>query len=449
MSDLTDDVQGSFLSTTERTVVFRQPKGSRQRIDEDIQLYRKRLLQIKENKEALYKQFLKSKFLGSKDQQFDIIFPVVGEDLTHLATRPGNGIRHIVLPGNKKFVVGDQIPLPPQGAGKGEGKQGGDGEAEEGEHHSLSKEDLLELIFDGLELPNLDEKATESFIENYKISGITSNGPDASRNLLATAKNAISRRLGTSSKPTEEQQQRLTEIISELEVLEKIRPQNSERRSQILALQNERKEIKKTLRKGPFIDEMDLRYVNHQVELTPIARAVIFFKMDISGSMMLEEKILAKLFMYLQLEFTRQHYDEEQIEIVYIVHHTSAKEVDEENFFSTTETGGTKVSSAFQLMDYIQRERYDPKIWNIYSSYVSDGENWGDDNQALFDAVSLILPQTNFFSYLSVALNFNQDVLVSVYEQATEGASHKFGCGHARTPDEVVNSFRDIYTITS
>ena len=73
---------------------------------------------------------------------------------------------------------------------------------------------------------------------------------------------------------------------------------------------------------------------------------------------------------------------------MFITHHTEAREVDEESFFKLGESGGTKVSSAYQLALDIIRERFDPQFWNIYPFHFSDGDNWGDsDNKVCMDLV--------------------------------------------------------------
>lgn len=89
-------------------------------------------------------------------------------------------------------------------------------------------------------------------------------------------------------------------------------------------------------------------------------------------------KDIAKRFFILLYLFLKRSYD--KIEVVFIRHHTSAKEVDEEEFFYSRETGGTIVSSALKLMQEIMAARYPVHEWNIYGAQASDGDNWNDDS---------------------------------------------------------------------
>lgn len=104
----------------------------------------------------------------------------------------------------------------------------------------------------------------------------------------------------------------------------------------------------------------------------------MFCLMDVSGSMDQSTKDMAKRFYILLYLFLSRTY--KNVEVVYIRHHTRAKEVDEHEFFYSQETGGTIVSSALKLMDEVVKERYNPAQWNIYAAQASDGDNWADDS---------------------------------------------------------------------
>ena len=128
----------------------------------------------------------------------------------------------------------------------------------------------------------------------------------------------------------------------------------------------------------PYLDPIDLRFRNRVRVPVPMAKAVMFCLMDVSGSMDEARKDLSKRFFILLYLFLTRHY--EKIDIVFIRHHTQAQEVDEENFFRARETGGTVVSSALVLMDEIIKARYSPSDWNIYAAQASDGDNWHHDS---------------------------------------------------------------------
>ena len=152
----------------------------------------------------------------------------------------------------------------------------------------------------------------------------------------------------------------------------------------------------------PFLDPVDLRYRRFERFPKPVAQAVMFCLMDVSGSMTEHMKDLAKrFFMLLHVFLTRRY---QRVEIVFIRHTDEAQEVDEETFFRSTETGGTTVSSALVEMDRIITNRYDPANWNIYGAQASDGDNMMSDNdrtRALLQ--EKILPRCQYFAYLEVA----------------------------------------------
>ena len=110
----------------------------------------------------------------------------------------------------------------------------------------------------------------------------------------------------------------------------------------------------------------------------PTSKAVMFCLMDVSGSMDQATKDIAKRFYILLYLFLSRTY--KTIDVVYIRHHTQAKEVDEQEFFYSQETGGTIASSALELMINIIADRYNENEWNIYGAQASDGDNWADDS---------------------------------------------------------------------
>jgi uncharacterized sporulation protein YeaH/YhbH (DUF444 family) len=134
----------------------------------------------------------------------------------------------------------------------------------------------------------------------------------------------------------------------------------------------------------------------------PTSKAVMFCLMDVSGSMDEARKDLAKRFFILLYLFLTRHYD--KIDLVFIRHHTQAQEVDEQNFFHATETGGTVVSSALVLMEEIVRARYPSSEWNIYGAQASDGDNWHHDSGRCRELLAHnILPLVRYFAYVQVA----------------------------------------------
>ncbi|HEX4110648.1 MAG TPA: DUF444 family protein [Solirubrobacteraceae bacterium] len=148
------------------------------------------------------------------------------------------------------------------------------------------------------------------------------------------------------------------------------------------------------------IDKPDLRYLSYREAPKPRTRAVIFLAMDVSGSMNADRKRMARLFFYWCVQFLRSRY--EQTDIVFVAHTTQAREVPEEEFFSRVESGGTKVSSAFEAVAQAQRDRYPADDWNIYVLHVSDGDNFAADNQATLELIRGLAETCSLVGYLEV-----------------------------------------------
>jgi sporulation protein YhbH len=127
----------------------------------------------------------------------------------------------------------------------------------------------------------------------------------------------------------------------------------------------------------PF-HESDLRYKHIAPVQKENTTAVIFFVMDVSGSMTKSKKFLARSFFFLLYQFLNHKYS--SVDVVFISHTTDAKEVNEEQFFTRATGGGTMASSGLEKVKEIIDKRYHPNNWNIYTFYCGDGENWPSDN---------------------------------------------------------------------
>lgn len=171
------------------------------------------------------------------------------------------------------------------------------------------------------------------------------------------------------------------ELNSLMEQLDKVQMTEPAQPFEETRLKEEIAELRKKIESVPFIDTFDLRYKNYEKRPIPSSQAVMFCLMDVSGSMDQATKDIAKRFYVLLYLFLNRTY--ENVDVVFIRHHTQAKEVDEHEFFYSQETGGTIVSSALKLMDEIVAERYPSNEWNIYAAQASDGDNWADDSRAV------------------------------------------------------------------
>ena len=351
------------------------------------------------------------------------------------------GMREVVHPGNQDYVRGDRIARPKGGAGQGPGKgQASDsGEGEDDFSFTLSKEEFMQVFFEGLALPHLlRTELAETPEWKSQRAGFSSDGTASNLHVVRSLRGAIGRRIALGA----DSRRQLRELEAQLLEL-----QRAGARGDVAALAEAaacRLQIE-TLRgrvaRIPFLDPIDLRYRNRVRVPLPTSKAVMFCVMDISGSMDEARKDLFKRFFILLYLFLTRHYD--KIDIVFIRHHTQAQEVDEENFFHARETGGTVVSSALVLMEEIIRARYNPSEWNIYGAQASDGDNWHHDSGRCRELLAdKLLPLCRYFAYVQVAEE--EQNLWQEYSQLVEGQRH-FAMRKATEASHIYPVFRDLF----
>ena len=321
--------------------------------------------------------------------------PVPVRGIAEPSFRKGNdGRREFVLPGNQKFVKGDLIPKPPSDSGGGAGGDAADsGEGEDDFTFSLSREEFLDIFFDDMELPDMvKRRLRETTAAQPARAGYSVAGSPQSLDVLRTMRNGMARRLAL-HRPRKSEMEDLRRRLDEAEA----RGEGSD----VNRLTEEMEALRKRLRLIPWIDPVDLRYRRFEHRPVPIAQAVMFCLMDVSGSMNEHMKDLAKrFFMLLYLFLTRRY---QAVDIVFIRHTHEAEEVDEDTFFHSRETGGTVVSTALDEMNGIIAGRYPPDTWNIYVAQASDGDNMASDRNRVELAMSeQALPACQYFAYLEV-----------------------------------------------
>jgi len=301
--------------------------------------------------------------------------------------RREGGTRDMVLPGNKKFVEGDILPRSGESRQKGSGA--GEGDGEDAFRFVLSRDEFVDLFLDDLELPDLAKrKLAQAESEGLRRAGYTTSGSPANLSVSRTVRLALARRVAL-RRPR-------PETIAALEA--ELAGCDDERR-RVLAAEIEA--LKAKLRRIPFIDPIDIRYRRFETVPKPVAQAVMFCLMDVSGSMSEHMKDLAKRFYMLLYVFLTRRY--RHVEIVFIRHTDRAEEVDEDTFFHGPASGGTMVSSALEAMHEIVRSRFRPADWNIYAAQASDGDNSNADSAAVSQLLTeKILPVSQFFAYLEV-----------------------------------------------
>ncbi len=255
--------------------------------------------------------------------------------------------------GDGKTRVGDVIAREGQPGQQGQGGSGQAGQTGGEEYYEaeINIDEIAALIFEDLQLPFLEEKAKKA----------------------------------VQSKTTRFNEIRRTGVMANLDkrrmILENIK-------------RNAREEGK--ARFGDVRKE-DLRFKTWEENLRYESNAVVLALMDVSGSMGEFKKYIARSFFFWMVRFLRTKYD--NVEIVFVSHHTEAKEVTEDQFFTQGESGGTVVSSAYQLALDIIGSRFRPQDWNIYPFHFSDGDNYYSDNEEAVRLADQLITTCNLFGY--------------------------------------------------
>jgi len=290
---------------------------------------------------------------------------IIGKDKNRIIKVPIRGIKEY------RFVYGDNAPGVGQG-GDGEPKPGdvvGQGQDGQGNQQAGDKpgvdyyeteitlDEVIELMFEDLELPDLERKRLRQLeVERlFRQKGFRRKGIRVRLDKKRTARSRVKRKKATLKR----------------------HPMTAAERF-------------------PFHKD-DLRYHHTVTDIRNESNAVVLCIMDTSGSMDRLKKYLARSFFFLLYRFICTRY--QNVEIVFIAHHTEAAEVTEEEFFHKGESGGTFISSGYNKALEIIEQRYHPALWNVYAFHCSDGDNFDSDNPAALKAAQELAKIANLFGY--------------------------------------------------
>jgi sporulation protein YhbH len=309
---------------------------------------------------------------------------IIGQSKDKVIKVPIKGIKEyrFVYGSNASGVgQGDGETQPGQVVGKapGQGKEPGAAGDQPGVDYyetDVSLEELVEIMFEDLELPDLERKALrETFIEKgSKRKGYRRVGIRAHLDKKRTAKSRIRRKFATERAV-------------------------SHRKSRF-----------------PYHKE-DLRYRRRDPDVQSESNAVVICIMDTSGSMDTMKKYLARSFFFLLYQFVRTKY--QTVDLIFVAHHSQAREVSEDEFFHKGESGGTMISSGYNKALEIVNERYHPELWNIYAFHCSDGDNFDSDRSAAMKAARELCDVCNLFGYGEIkplGLRFTDSTLLDQFE---------------------------------
>lgn len=263
---------------------------------------------------------------------------------------------------------GDVIASDKGQQGPGKGKGAGNDPGVDYYEADVSLEELSEMIFEDLELPNLKDKKTPDLeTKSIRFNDVRKKGLmgniDKKRTILENLKkNAMNGKPGIHN-----------------------------------------------------INDDDLRFKTWEEVVKHDSNAVIIAMMDTSGSMGAFEKYIARSFFFWMNRFLRTKYN--NVKLVFIAHHTEAKEVSEEHFFTKGESGGTRCSSAYKLALDIIEKRYNPRDYNIYPFHFSDGDNLPSDNELCLKLVNQLSETCNIFGYGEIGNPYYSSSLLSIYKR--------------------------------
>ena len=356
------------------------------------------------------------------------------------------GVVERIFPGNSQFITGDTIKRPElPGAGDSAGGRATNQPVmgEDDFVFTLSKEEFLDLYFENLALPDLMRKDL-ALTASYKIvrAGVIANGNPTNLNIIRSMRQAASRRIVLSARIKRQLRQAQFNYCMRVMLLYAAGLYTTNDHQELLFLAKKINDLSKKVYALPFLDNIDLRYNHHLQIQTPSTTAVMFCIMDVSGSMDEAKKDIAKRFFILLYLFLTKNYV--KIELVFIRHHTSAKEVDEADFFYSRETGGTVVSSALELLHAIIIARYPVAAWNIYVAQASDGDNWNADSpycQKLLHAK--LMPLLQYFAYIEIMPRHHQ----SLWEEYTHVCQQhvNFAMQHINHVNEIYSVFHQLF----
>lgn len=290
---------------------------------------------------------------------------IIGKDNNRIIKVPIRGVKEyrFVYGDNAPGVGqgGDQEPQPGQVIGQGEkGKQPGQPGDQPGVDYyetDVRLDELIELMFEDLELPDLERKRLRQIEveKQFRQKGYRRKGVRVRLDKKRTARSRLKRKKAS-----------------------------------------HRRDLTGGHSRFPF-HKNDLRYHHSASDLRRESNAVVLCIMDTSGSMDTMKKYLARSFFFILYQFISTRY--QNVEIVFIAHHTEAQEVTEEDFFHKGESGGTFISSGYNKAIEIINERFHPALWNVYVFHCSDGDNFESDNPAALKAATELARSSNLFGY--------------------------------------------------
>jgi len=385
--------------------IFKEHKTSADRSATDRRRHKEKI--EKAIREGIYHVVADESIIG-QDGKKKIRIPVRGIKEYRFVYGENEKNKKVGSAPGKNIARGQQI-------GKAEkerasGNKAGDEKGVEYYDVEITLEELAAYLFDSLELPDLERKQIKKIFEKkvrrhgYRSDGIRPRLDKKQTIKKKLKRKAAARRVGTFEGDDEEE-------------------------------------------RFPFHQD-DLRYRHIKPVIKSTSAAVIFFMMDISGSMGKEKKYLARSFFFLLYQFIRHRY--ENVEIVFVAHDTAAYEVNEQQFFTRGQGGGTIVSSGLEMVLDIIEKRFHPNSWNIYSFHCSDGDNWPSDMDKSIKLSENLKGLSQLYSYCQIVpeddrvrwARDDENTLAGAYAHMEDST---FKIVQIHTPSDIWPAFKRLF----
>jgi len=360
--------------------------------------------------------------------------PVKGIKQPKFKYNGDTGKKEYVVPGNDRFYGGDRVPRPKKnGAGTGGKKGSKDGEGEDEFIVEINRDEFLKYFFEDLELPDLIKQDLEDInTTKYQRAGFTKESTPNRLDVVRSVKNSLARKLSIGAVFEE----RIKKLKAELK--------KTVDQKRIKEINKEIKKLKIQKNTLPFLDNIDLQYNNFEYVTEPTTKAVMFCVMDVSASMGQREKAMSKKFFTLLYMFLHKKY--ENIKLIFIRHHILPKEVGEDEFFNSRDTGGTVVAPALDMVNNIIEDRFSDE-WNIYIAQCSDGDVWGIQDAR--DCVNILqtdlLPKIQYFAYIEVARFVNENSELWQFYQQLNLDFKNFAMQQVVDESEIWKVFKQLF----
>jgi sporulation protein YhbH len=341
----------------------------------------------------LRKYVTHGEMIGRKGRDL-VSIPVPQLDVPHFryGKNGGGGV------GQGEGEEGSQVaPGDPQQGGDGQGQAGSDpgGHVLEVE---VTLEELAKIMADELELPRIEPKGTANITqEKTRYSSIRRSGPESLRHFKRTYMEALRRQISSSSYNVDDP------------------------------------------RVVPIRE--DKRYRSWTTTSQPEANAAVIYMMDVSGSMTDDQKQIVRTEAFWIDTWLKSQYG--GLEVRYIIHDAAAKVVDEDTFYHTRESGGTRISSAYKICADLIAAEFSPSDWNIYCFQFSDGDNWGEDNQISLRLLKeQLLPASNLFCYGQVESPYGSGEFLRALRDKLAGEAENLLLSEIRDKEGIYDSIK-------